>query len=42
MKKIIVLMLTLVTLVTVQAQKKRIPGEQKEFRDKMLTEKLKL
>src|SRR6186713_678939 len=42
MKKIIVLTLALVTIVTVQAQKKRVPGEQKEFRDKLLTEKLKL
>src|SRR4026208_1967857 len=41
MKKILVLALALTTIISVQAQEKRAPFQRKEFRDKMLTEKLK-
>jgi Spy/CpxP family protein refolding chaperone len=42
MKKIIVLMLAMVTIVAAQAQKERIPEQQRGFRDKMMAEKLNL
>jgi len=42
MKKILVLLLAIVTVVAVQAQKKRAKVERKEFRDKMVTQKLEL
>ena len=42
MKKILLLAVTMVTIVAVQAQKKRMPDGKKELRDKMLTEKLNL
>src|SRR5688572_10954596 len=41
MKKIVLLMVAMVMIIVSQAQKKSIPGEQKELRDKMLAEKLK-
>src|SRR4026209_1309480 len=41
MKKILLLVLAMVSIVAVQAQKKRITNERKDLRDKMLTEKLK-
>src|SRR6187551_1172634 len=41
MKKIIVFMLAMVTIVAVQAQKERVT-EQRGYRDKMMTEKIKL
>ena len=41
MKKIIVLILAMVTIVAAQAQKERIP-DQRDHRDKMMAEKLKL
>jgi hypothetical protein len=41
MKKIIVLMLAMVTIIAAQAQKERTP-EQRGYRDKMMAEKLKL
>src|SRR6187402_459052 len=42
MKKIIVLMLAMIVIIAVQAQKERTPGQQRGFRDKMMAEKLKL
>jgi hypothetical protein len=41
MKKIIVLMLAMITIVAVQAQKERVT-EQRGYRDKMMAEKIKL
>src|SRR5678816_4523386 len=41
MKKILVLMLAMVTIVAAQAQKERIP-EQRSYRDKMMAERIKL
>jgi hypothetical protein len=41
MKKIIVVMLAIVTIVAAQAQKERITVEKKDLRDKMMTQKLK-
>lgn len=41
MKKIFLLTLAMVTIVAVQAQKKRVTVERKDFRDKMITQKLK-
>jgi len=41
MKKILVLLLAMVTVVTAQAQKKRVPVERKDLRDKMITQQLK-
>ena len=41
MKKIIVLMLALVSLLTVQAQKRVLPDQQKNSRDRIIAEKLK-
>ena len=41
MKKIIVLMLAMVTIIAAQAQKERNP-EERGHRDKMMAEKLKL
>ena len=34
-------MLAMVTIVTAQAQEKRIPDQRKDYRDKVLAEKLK-
>ena len=42
MKKIIVLMLAMATIAAAQAQKERIPEQQRGFRDKMMAEKLNL
>ena len=42
MKKIIVLMLAMVTIVAAQAQKEKIPEQQRDHRDKMMAEKLQL
>src|SRR6187402_1428953 len=42
MKKIIVLMLAMIVIIAVQAQKERTPGQQRGFRDKMMAERLKL
>lgn len=42
MKKLFVLMLALTVMISLNAQEKRLFGERKELRDKMLTEKLKL
>ena len=41
MKKIIVLMLAMVTIIAAQAQKERTP-DQRGYRDKMMAEKIKL
>ena len=42
MKQLFVLMLAITAMITGNAQERRIPRERGEFRDKMLTEKLKL
>ena len=42
MKKILVLVLAMVTIIAAQAQKKRITDGRRDLRDKMLTEKLNL
>ena len=41
MKKIVVLMLAMISIIASQSQEK-MPGQRKEFRDKMMAEKLKL
>jgi len=42
MKKIIVLKLAMVMIIAAQAQEKRVPEQRKVYRDKMMTEKIKL
>lgn len=42
MKKIVVLVVAMASIAAAQAQEKRIPGQRKEFHDKMMAEKLKL
>src|SRR5580765_3700634 len=42
MKRIIVLMLAMVTIVAAHAQKERMPEQQRDHRDKMMAEKLQL